>query len=327
MRPFKHINAVSIEEACDLLNKYNGKARINAGGSDLLLTLKDSIRPEYPEAVINIKNIPELDFISRGKNSIKIGALTKLDSICRSDLLSEKYPVLVEAAKTVAGPQIRNIATIGGNLLQDVRCWYYRYSSKIGGPVKCLRKGNGPCLAIEGDNRYHAIIGGKKCYAVCPSDMATALTALDATVTLFSVNGERQIPVQDLYSPLHTNIEKNEVIKEISFPVIGHHVKKQVFMKFTYRKPIDYAIVSLALIADIQEGIVGNTRIVLGGVAFQPYRAFAAEKFIKEKFIDEKTAVGAAERALEGSEPLTKNAFKIKIAASLIKKALLDLQH
>lgn len=323
MRPFKHINAGSIEEACDLLDRYDGKAKINAGGSDLLLILKDSILPEYPEAVINIKNIPEMDYISENDNFMKIGALATLESICRSGLLNEKYSLLVEAAKTVASPQIRNIATPGGNLLQDVRCWYYRYSSKIGGPIKCLRKGNGPCLAIRGDNRYHAIMGGKKCHAVCPSDIATALTALEATVTLVSVNGERQITVQDLYSPLHVNIEKNEILKEISFPVLPEN-KRQLFTKFTHRKPIDYAILSLALVTDIKEGVVDDARIVLGAVAYQPCRAEAAEDFVKGKYLDEKVAAETAEIALKGAKPLSKNAYKIKIAKSLIKKALLD---
>ena len=325
MRSFKHINAGSIEEACELLNKYGGKAKINAGGSDLILTLKDSILPEYPEAIINIKNIQGMDNISEDDNSIKIGTLATLDCICRSDLLKEKYQVLVEAAKTVASPQIRNIATIGGNLFQDVRCWYYRYSSKIGGPVKCLRKGNGPCLAVKGDNRYHAIIDGKKCYAVCPSDMATALAALDATATLVSVNGEREIPVQDLYSPLHINIEKNEMIKEISFPAIDYLSKRQVFNKFTHRKPIDYAIASLALLIDVKNGVVENSRIVLGAVSYQPYRALAAEDFIKGKYLDEMTATKAAEKALAESKPLSKNAYKVNITKSLIKSALLDV--
>ncbi len=324
MRPFRHINAGSIEEACDLLNRYDGKARINAGGSDLLLTLKDSIFPEYPEAVINIKKIPDMDYISEDDNYIKIGPLTTLDSICRSDLLTYKYPVLVEAAKTVASPQIRNIATAGGNLLQDVRCWYYRYSGKIGGPLKCLRKGNGPCLAIKGDNRYHAIVGGKKCYAVCPSDMATALTVLDATVTLVSIRGERKIPVQDIYSPLHTNVEKNEIIKEISFPVIRHPGKKQVFLKYSLRKPIDYAIVSLALITGIKENVVEDARIVLGAVSYRPFRAVSAEDYIKGKFLDEERAGKASEKALEDSKPLSKNGYKVKIAMSMIKKALVE---
>jgi xanthine dehydrogenase YagS FAD-binding subunit len=323
MRTFRHINAGSIEEACDLLNRYDGRAKINAGGSDLLLTLKDSILPEYPEAIINIKNIPEMDYISEDNNYIEIGSLATLDSICRSDLLTLKYPLLVQAAKTVAGPQIRNMATAGGNLLQDVRCWYYRYSSKIGGPVKCLRKGNGPCLAIKGDNRYHAIIGGNKCYAVCPSDMSTVLAALDATLTLVSLKGEREISVQQLYRPMHLNIEKNEILKKISFPVMDHLNKKQIFYKFTHRKPIDYAIVSLALITGIKEGVVEDVRIVLGAVACKPYRAWAAEEFIRGKVLDEKAAIEAAEKAVFESRPLSKNGYKVKIAKSLIKKALL----
>lgn len=327
MRIFKHINAHTIKEACSLLNEYNGKAKINAGGSDLLLTLKDSILPEYPEALINIKSIPGLNYISEYDNSIKIGPLTTLDDICRSSLLSLKYPMLTEAAKSVATPQIRNIATIGGNLLQDVRCWYFRYSSKIGGPVKCLRKGNGPCLAIKGDNRYHAIIGGKKCYAVCPSDMAMALTALDATLTLSGINGEKVIPVQDLYSHLQTTIKKDEVLKEIAFPAVNDDSKKQVFIKFTHRKPIDYAIVSVASIIQIKKDVVEDVRIVLGAVAHQPYREVAVENYLKGKILNKESAIEAADKALHESRPLSKNDYKVNIARSLIKEILLNFQN
>ena len=159
---------------------------------------------------------------------------------------------------------------------------------------------------------------------MCPSDLATALTALDANVTLVSVKGEREIPVQDLYNPLQTNIEKDEILKKISFPVTDHRGKRQVFYKFTHRKPIDYAIVSLALITDIKDDVVEDARIVLGAVSYKPYRVFAAEDFIRGKFPDEKAANEIAEKALEESKPLSKNAYKIKIAVSLIKKALLD---
>lgn len=323
MRSFRHINAATIEEACTLLRDYDGRAKINAGGSDLILTLKDAILPDYPEAVINIKNIPDMKHISDDGEFIKIGSLVTLDEICRSSLLQERYPILVRAAKSVASPQIRNIATIGGNLCQGVRCWYYRYSSKIGGPVKCLRKGNGPCLAIKGDNRYHAIIGGNKCYAVCPSDTAVSLTALDSTAILSSMNGDRSIPVQDLYSPLCMNIKRDEILKEIVFPFLKSGSGKQNFIKFTLRKPIDYATVSVATLIAARKGVCTDARIVLGAVAPQPYRAVDAESYMRGKSINEETATKAAEKALAESKPLSKNAYKINIAKSLIKEALL----
>lgn len=323
MRPFKHINVNSLEEAYSVLNECKGKAKIIAGGTDLLLTLKDSIFPEYPEAVINIKNIPGMADIIEDGDTVKIGSLVTLDHICRSELLRERYPVLAEAAKSVASPQIRNLATVGGNLCQGVRCWYYRYSSKLGGPIKCLRKGNGPCLAVRGDNRYHAITGGKKCFAVCPSDMAVALSALGARVLIAGTGGERLIPVQDLYSPLKLNLEGDEVLKEIDIPVCKCNDSRQNFIKFTLRKPIDYAIVSVASITGFEDGRVCNADIVLGAVAPQPYKAAEAEEFLKGKPLNEEVAAGAAEIALKQVRPLSKNGYKIQIAKNLVKETLL----
>ena len=161
MRSFTHISARTVDEACSLLGKYNGKARLNAGGTDLLSILKGENLLDYPEAVINIKTIAGLDYIREDGGVLKIGALAKLSDIAKSPLLGESYKVLLKAAHSVATPQIRNMATLGGNLCQDVRCWYYRYPRHIGGPMRCLRKGSGPCLAVSGDNRYHAILEGR----------------------------------------------------------------------------------------------------------------------------------------------------------------------
>jgi xanthine dehydrogenase YagS FAD-binding subunit len=160
MRSFKHINARTVDEACALLDKYNGKAMLNAGGTDLLSTLKGEHLLDYPEVVINIKTISGLNDITKDGGALKIGSLVKLSDLARSPLIQERYGALAEAVRSVATPQVRNVATIGGNLCQDVRCWYYRYPRHIGGPISCLRKGSGPCVAVSGDNRYHAIMGG-----------------------------------------------------------------------------------------------------------------------------------------------------------------------
>ncbi|HVP77285.1 MAG TPA: FAD binding domain-containing protein [Thermodesulfobacteriota bacterium] len=175
MRSFKHINAQTVNEACTLLEKYKGKAVINAGGTDLLSTLKGDYLSDYPQAVINIKTIPGLDYIKEEKGVLKIGALTKLSDIIKSPLLRSNAKALVEATRSVATPQIRNSATLGGNLCQDVRCWYYRYPHQIGGPIVCLRKGGKICNALAGDNRYHSIFGGSgvvvyPCASNCPAN-------------------------------------------------------------------------------------------------------------------------------------------------------------
>jgi len=321
MRSFAHINAHTIEEVHPLLEKYKGKAVLNAGGTDLLGVLKDEILPDYPEVVINIKTISGLDSITENDRGFTIGSLAKLSDIANSPLIKERYPVLAEAAHSVATPQIRNAATIGGNLCQDVRCWYYRYPRHIGGPIQCLRKGSGPCLAVRGDNRYHAIMEGKKCFAVCPSDTAVALAALDATIHVVGPEGIRNIAIDDFFNPLSNALKPNEIVKEISVPALSSSTN-QKYIKFTLRKPVDFAIVSVASVVAMENGVCTDARIALGAVAPGPVRAHTAEDMLKGKAISETSVAAAAELALSGAKPLSMNSYKIEITKSLIKRAL-----
>ena len=323
MRSFKHINARTVDEACALLGKYSGKAMLNAGGTDLLLTLKGEYLPDYPEAVINIKTISGLDYIKEDGGALKIGALTKLFDLGRSPLLKERYGALAEAARSVATPHVRNAATIGGNLCQGVRCWYYRYPRSIGGPIPCLRKGNGQCLAVSGDNRYHAIMGGKRCLAVCPSDTAVALAAMDAQIKIAGQDGKRGIAVTDFFTPLGNALTQDAMVTEIEVPR-AEGPTKQTFLKFTLRNPVDFAIVSVASVITLQRGICTDARIVLGAVAPAPVRAKKAEEVIKGRPIDQGAAEEAAEQAVAGARPLSMNAYKIEITKTLVKRALLS---
>jgi CO/xanthine dehydrogenase FAD-binding subunit len=159
MKKFTHHNVHSVKEAVALLAKNKGTAKVSAGGTDLLGILKDQILPDYPKTVINIKPISGMSYIKEEKEGLIIGALSKLSDIANSPVVREKYKILSEAARSVATPQIRNMATIGGNLAQEVRCWYYRYPQQIGGPILCLRKGGKTCNALFGDSRYHSIFG------------------------------------------------------------------------------------------------------------------------------------------------------------------------
>ena len=174
MKTFKHHNVRSLKQAAALLARHNGKAKVNAGGTDLLGILRDRCSSEYPEAVINIKNIDGLNFIKAGARRLRIGALTKLADLIKSPDIQRDYPLLAQAAGTVASPNLRNMATVGGNLAQEVRCWYYRYPQQIGGPIVCLRKGGRTCSALVGDNRYHSIFGAaaaveRRCAGHCPA--------------------------------------------------------------------------------------------------------------------------------------------------------------
>src|SRR5512146_1704908 len=195
MKNFAHINARSLDEAVRALQRYGKRAAIIAGGTDLLGKMKDEILPSYPEALVNIKSIPGLDFIDKKDGLLSIGALTRLEDIATDKRVRDEYPALAEAARRTASAHLREMGTIGGNICQDIRCWYYRNPHNR---FPCLRKGGGRCYAIEGDNRYHSIMGGSVeggCYAVHPSDTAPALIALNAGV----VTTKRMINAEDLF--------------------------------------------------------------------------------------------------------------------------------
>jgi xanthine dehydrogenase YagS FAD-binding subunit len=345
MKWFEHHNARSIEEAVDLLNDYEGKAKVNAGGTDLLGALRDRVFSEYPAAVINIKTIDGLNYIRNDEKGLTIGALAGLADIAKSPVVKEEYKLLAEAVYSVATPLIRNMATIGGNLAQDVRCWFYRYPRQIGGPMACLRNGGKFCSAPAGDNRYHSMFGAapladsregqslgrdvpsypskvrKGCFAVNPSDIAVALIALDASI----VTTKRGLPAQLFFKATATNstvLEANELITAIQIPK-PPAAARQRYEKFTLRKPVDFAVVSVASILTIDKGVCRDARIVLGAVAPEPVRTRNAEEVLKGRTIDEEVATEAAEYALAGANPLKMNGYKVEIAKVLVKRAIL----
>ncbi|MGD8513919.1 MAG: xanthine dehydrogenase family protein subunit M, partial [Deltaproteobacteria bacterium] len=315
--------ATSVDEAISLLRKYQGRAKLIAGGTDLLGSLKDDILPDYPLALINIKAVPHLEDIRENGERLRIGPCARLTELARSPVIRKKYPLLSEAAETVATPEIRNMATLGGNLCQDTRCWYYRYPHEMGGRILCYRKGSGPCHALKGDNRYHAIMGGKVCFAVCPSDMAIALTALDARLKIAGPEGERDVRIKDYYNVLGNVLQPDELLAEIYVPQLPKGAK-QTFVKFTLRKPVDFAIVSVASVIMMEDGVCKDARIALGAVAPTPISATEAEEAIKGKVIDAKTAERAAEVSVSGAKPMSMNAYKIEITKALVKRALLS---
>lgn len=323
MKSFHHVSVQTVEGAISILRDYKGKAKVIAGGTDLLGVLKDQILTKYPQALIDIKTITGLDYIREDKDVLRIGALTKLADIIDDPTVNNKYRILSEAARTVANPQIRSMGTIGGNLAQDTHCWYYRYPHQLGGRIMCLRKGSGSCVAITGDNRYHAILQGKKCFAVCPSDTAVALSALDAIIKIRGPQGERTIPVSAFYQPLGNDLKDDEILTEIQVPQPPEGAK-QTFLKFRLRNAVDFAIVSVALIITIGGGVCEDVRIALGAVAPRPIRAVGAEQTIKGKAINAATAEAAAEAAVIGAVPLNMNAYKVEITKALVKRAILS---
>ncbi|MGD8388696.1 MAG: FAD binding domain-containing protein [Desulfobacteraceae bacterium] len=323
MKPFRCLEAARVQEATQALMDSQGRCVVMAGGTDLLGCLKDRILPAYPETVILLQTIPGLDSIQENEGSLVIGAMVRLSDLARSPEIVRHAKVLAQASESVASPQIRNTATLGGNLCQDVRCWYYRYPRSLGGPILCRRKtGQGACPAVAGDNRYHAILGAKKCFAVCPSDTAVALVALDARVRITGPEATRTPPVQDLYTEKGLTLEPGEVLTEVTIPEPPKDTV-QVFLKYTLRAPIDFAVASVAAIFTVEGGHFKDARIALGGVASAPLRARKAEEEISGRPVSEETAQKAAAAAVSGARPLKGNGYKVDIVKALVKQALL----
>jgi xanthine dehydrogenase YagS FAD-binding subunit len=312
MRPFNHTNAKSLAEVRTALS--GGKTVIISGGTDLLGTLKDNILPQYPSTVINLKTVPGLDFIKEEAGVLKIGAVTRLADIAANPVVKQRYTALAQAASRVATPHVRDMGTIGGNIAQLHRCWYFR---KPENRFNCIRKGGNQCFAMTGDNRYHSIFGAvNRCIAVNPSDIAPALIALNARV----VTDRRTIEAEnffDVKKPGNTVLEADETIREIQIPAPPAGAKS-AFLKFAIRKSIDFPIVNCAV-------MVGGAspRICLNAVAPKPYRATKAEAAIAGKKISEKSAEAAGEAAVADARPLEASRFKVQIAKTLVKRALL----
>jgi xanthine dehydrogenase YagS FAD-binding subunit len=312
MNKITHIKATTIAQATSALG---AKAAVIAGGTDLFGVLKGMILPNPPDTLVNIKTIPGMDYIKEEGGVLKIGALAKLTDISEASIVLSKYPALAEAAHKVGTPALRNMGTIGGNLCQECRCWYYRAEHNA---FLCFRKGGPLCYAIAGDNRYNAILGGQVCFAVCPSDTAIALTALDATL----VTTQRNIPIKDFFTVLGNALKDNEIITEVQVPAPKAGTK-QAFLKFARRKAIDFAIASASVAITTTAGTVTDARIVLGGVAPVPYRATAAEDALKGKAITAALAETAGVAAVKDAMPLANNKYKVQIAKTLVKRAIL----
>jgi len=317
----QHFDARTIDNAVSLLSQYREEAKIIAGGVDLISLMKNKVM--LPDVLVNIKTIPGLANIAGGVEGLRMGTVATIHDIEKSAIIKNHYSMIAEAAHLVASPQIRNMATLGGNLCQNVNCWYYRREMSTGSTFHCRRKGGTICYAVDGDSRYHAIIDGKECFAVCASDMATALVALDAKIKIAGPICERLVKIEEFYRPLGNILKPNELITELQVSAIKPGTKQR-YLKFRLRKAIDFAILSVASVITTEAGIVTDARIVLGGVAPMPYRAFGAEEAIIGKVINESLAEMSAKAAVKEAAPLSGNAYKVPIAEALIKRALLS---
>ena len=321
MRKFLYHNPKTIEEAASILKRYGGRASIMAGGTDLLGKLKDEILPIYPEALVNLKKLPKLDYIQEEDEVLTVGALTRLEDIAKDELVQKYYSALATAAHKTASPHIREMGTLGGNICQDVRCWFYRNPYNR---FPCLRKGGGRCYAIEGNNRYHSIFGGSVeggCYAVHPSDTAPALIALDATLKTSkrTINAENFFKVDVRKT---TVLDEDEIVTQIRIPRPPRETKS-AFLKFALRSSIDFPIVNCAAMITKSRDAVTTARLCLNAVWIKPYRVTVAEKYITGKAIDEETAESAGSAAVREVKPLRDNGYMVQIAKTLVKRCLL----
>jgi xanthine dehydrogenase YagS FAD-binding subunit len=324
MKKFAHLNAKSINDAVSALRRYGTKACLIAGGTDLLGKMKDQVLPAYPEAIINLKTIPGLDYIREEGGLLRIGSLTRLEDIAEHHTVRSRYKALAEAARRTASPHIREMGTIGGNLCQDIRCWYYRSPDNR---FPCLRKGGGRCYAIEGDNRYHSIFGASVkggCLAVHPSDTAPALIAMDAVVK----TSKRMINAEDFFDvdvSKTTVLDSDEIVTEIQVPMPPQEARS-AFLKFAARKTIDFPIVNCAAMISTSAGRVSAARVCLNAVYVKPYRALRAEEAIRGKEVNEDAAEAAGQAAVYNAKPVRHNRYMVQVAKTLVKRAILGCQ-
>ncbi len=323
MKNFTHIKPQNLKEASQLIGHNWKDALPYAGGTDLLGLMKDGI--ETPGQLIDLKALPDMDKIAYtpGKG-LKIGALVTIAEIAEHELIDQKYTVLAQAAREVASPQLRSQGTIGGNICQRPRCWYFR------GDFHCLRKGGDACYAVEGENKYHCIIGGGPCFIVHPSDTAVALLALNASVTVFPGKKSQPIPLKDFFvlpgkQVTRENILKpGEIITEILVPDAPPGTRSG-YLKIKERAVWDFATVSAAAVLQVQAGIVNAARVALGGVAPIPWWEQQVSSQLQGMTLNSNHLEQIVSNALKDAEPLEQNAYKVPLARNLIKRLITTL--
>jgi xanthine dehydrogenase YagS FAD-binding subunit len=262
-----------------------------------------------------------LDFIEEEGGTLRIGALTRLQDIADHSIIRCRYSALAEAARRTASPNLREMGTLGGNICQDIRCWYYRSADNR---FPCLKKGGGRCYAIDGDNRYHSIFGGtveEGCYAVHPSDTAPALIALEARIR----TSKRTVDAEDFFAVgvgKTTILDSDEIVTEIQLPT-PPGASKSAFSKVAPRKSIDFPIVNCAARVTVSDGEVAAVRVCLNAVHIKPYRSKDAEESIAGKGLTEENAEAAGAAAVSSARPMTHNAYMVQIAKTLVKRTLL----
>ncbi len=325
MRPFEYASARSRQQAVSLLGKSWDQAEVLAGGSDLLALMKDDV--VQPRRLVSIKEIPELHEVRAAGGGLSIGALLTLAELSDHPQVRQKYPALRQAIDDAASPQIRNAATLGGNLCQRPRCWYFR-----GGHGLLARGPAGASLVVNGDNRYHAILGNQgPAYFVSPSTIAPVLIAYGARVKLFGPSGERELPLEKFFRIPQSDAERehdlkpNEIVTEILLPSADG--TRGASYEVRQKQAFDWPYTTASAVLRMSGGKVESARIVLGHVAPVPWVSGEAAAAITGKTVNDQTAAAAAHAAVANARPLSRNKYKVQLARVAIARALIAAAH
>lgn len=321
MRPFQYASPKTKEEAVQMLGKLAGKAAVLAGGTDLLSLLKDDV--VTPSVLVNVKSLKDARGIQTlGDGTVHIGALTTLTDLIGHADVRAAYPSLVQAARSVHSVQIRNAGTVGGDLCQRPRCWYFRKGFGL------LPKHNGQSMVVEGDNRYHAILGAKgDAYFVHPSSLAPVLITLGASLAIFGGSGEREVKVADFYrvpsgdGEKEYNLAPDEIVLGVKIPKPAG--LKTAIYEVREREVLDWPLVHAAVSLQMSGSTISKAHVVLGHVAPIPWVSSGAAAALAGKSVDEAVAAEAGKAAVSGARALSRNGYKIRLAQVAVKRALL----
>lgn len=321
MPAFELFQPASVTDTLGVLNRHGADAWVLAGGNDTFDWLKDRIKK--PRVVVDLTNVNELRGIKDAGGGLEIGSMTTLTTIADDPMVKERFPLLAQSALLVASPQIRNVSTVGGNVSQDARCWYYR----AGWP--CYRAGGNICYADTPTaiNREHAIFNADRCVAVNPSDTAPALVALDAQFVIKNGDAERVVSAEEFFIGPGIDITRlnsmqpGDLLTAIRIPNTFAG-KAHYFEKVRDRQVWDFALVNIAASFNMSGSSIGEARMVVNGVAATPYRLNAVEAFLRGKSRDKATADAAADMAVEGAVTLQHNAYKVPLMKALVKRAI-----
>ena len=319
MQAFEYANPTTLQEALALLASKWGQADLLAGGTDQISLMKDYIHT--PKRVVNIKNVKELDGIRKTGDGLRIGALVTMDELAKNADVKAGYKSLADAAEGIPSPQIRHMGTVGGDLCQRPRCWYYRQGFGL------LAMKDGKSLVPDGENKYHAIFGGGPAYFVSASSLGPALVALGAKVKLVSAKGNREVPVKAFFlvpkdeDTREIALRPDEILTEIVVPAAP---AQSATYEVRQKEALDWPLAAAAVVLTMKGTSVASAKVVLGHVAPIPWEAAGAEKALVGKTITSATAEAAGKAAVEGAQPLSQNTYKVQLAKVAVKRALLE---